>query len=132
MIKGEIHNKLIISMNIFDSNKANFEGGAIKWNMVEPLIYKDNIFINNSAIYGDNNAAFPYKIEIEYFYQNEVICFSESYNCYVRINNIASGSDFPNGFNFLIKDIYNETYSSIIDGLIYIIYCLINLYMLFI
>ena len=109
--------------NIFERNSAKFEGGVIKWIENEPLIYENNIFINNSAIYGDINAAFPFRIIMGYSQYSKEICHSNQYkNCYIQIENIASGSPLNISFVFSIKDIYNKTITSLNDGFLYNIF----------
>ena len=107
---------MIIDGNKFYNNQANSEGGVIKWNVVEPNISINNTFINNSAKYGDINAAFPFRIEMEYLPNYEVICLNQTYNCYNIFNGISSGSFLNFSLVFTIKDIYNVTVSSLNEG----------------
>jgi len=52
---------ILISSNIFNSNVAFTEGGAVKWNDENPT-FIDNTFLNNSALYGADIASFPIRI----------------------------------------------------------------------
>ena len=42
---------------IFHSNLAQFDGGAIKWNMYEPYFENLTFFNNSASVYGNNVAA---------------------------------------------------------------------------
>ena len=88
----------------------------IKWNDVEPIIYNNNTFINNTAKYGNINAAFPFRIEMEYLPNREIICYNGSDNCYISLKDISSGSLLNFSLVFSIKDIYNKTSSSVNEG----------------
>ena len=110
---------LILSGNSFENNHANHEGGAIKWKEIEPTINNDNIFKNNSAFYGDIDAAFPFRIEMEFSKENEILCIEPNKSCYVSFRNIVSGSQLNFSTVFSIKDIYNQTISSLNDEFIY-------------
>lgn len=48
---------LTIEVTEFTDNVAELEGGAIKWNLNEPIFNQGIKFINNSAIYGDDIAS---------------------------------------------------------------------------
>lgn len=55
-----------ISDSTFSSNSATFEGGAIKWTYnVNTITQTNNQFTSNSAIYGENLAAFGSVLTIE-------------------------------------------------------------------
>ena len=108
--------KLLLMGNTFDNNMAYSEGGAIKWNEVEPIIDSDNIFTNNSASYGPINAGFPFRIEMEFTSLSQTICLNESNSCYPQIMDISSGSSLNFTLSFLIKDIYNTTVTSLDSG----------------
>ena len=113
---------MVFQKNLFVNNYAKFEGGTIKWKEIEPVINNDNIFLNNKAIYGDINAAFPYRIEMEYSKESEIVCLQPLKNCYVTLPNLASGSQLNFSIVFSIKDIYNETCRSFNEGLIRVDY----------
>lgn len=99
--------------NTFTNNHAFSEGGAIKWKEVEPFLWDNNNFINNSAIYGNNDAAFPFRIEMEINNSKEQICFNQSKDCISIISNVGSGSPLNISFKFIVKDIYNQTIESL-------------------
>ena len=48
-----------VSNNTFTINRANNSGGAIKWNDVRPYNLSNNIFVDNSALYGNDIASYP-------------------------------------------------------------------------
>ena len=108
---------MFLKKNSFINNTAHLEGGAFKWKEIEPNISDDNIFIDNKADYGQINAAFPFRIEMEFNNQYEIICLNNNNShCYNRFTNIASGSPINFTITFTIKDIYNVTCSSLNDG----------------
>lgn len=49
--------------NSFISNSARLQGGAIHWSALTPNM-KNNLFLNNSAVYGNNFASFIQKIDL--------------------------------------------------------------------
>jgi hypothetical protein len=52
----------------FIENEANFDGGAFKWYGITPKFFEyHNTFINNSAIYGPDNASFASRLQIEIY-----------------------------------------------------------------
>lgn len=111
------NHSLTLIGNIFKENIAHLEGAAIKWEGIEPVIYSNNSFINNTALYGDINAAFPFKIFLEENLQQKSVCINESLdNCYIQISNISSGENLEISINFMVKDIYNKTIVSLKDG----------------
>lgn len=105
----------MISNNEFLNNIAYSEGGVIKWINWEPIIENNNNFINNTAIYGNINATFPFKIDIEYDSKLK-ICPNNSNFCYFKIGNLASGANLNFHLSFSIKDIYNRTILSLNHG----------------
>ena len=109
--------ELFLTGNLFENNLANFEGGALKWKEIEPIIDKNNIFLNNRAIYGEINAAFPFRIDMEFSKESEIVCVEPSKSCYKTFANIASGSLLNFSLAFSIKDIYNATCNSLNEGL---------------
>ena len=118
-MKDSLQKILILDQNLFQNNYAVKEGGAIKFNEIEPFGYLNNSYINNSAIYGINIAAFPFRILFQNS-QKKTICKNDStLNCYETLPNIASGSELQFPLEFILKDIYNHTYSSINDGSIF-------------
>lgn len=101
---------LYLFNNSFVGNKAEIEGGAIKWIEIEPIGLNTNFYQDNTAIYGNDIASFPVKIEMENSFANYT-CFNNSTNCYFSILNIASGSHLNFSLNFTIKDYYNQVYT---------------------
>lgn len=108
---------LKLTNNYFNSNEAITEGGAIKWIEVEPIIdYSNNLFLNNSAQYGPINAGFPFRIEMGYSDIQTTICRNESGSCYKQLPDLSSGAVLNISLLFSIKDIYNNTVSSVNSG----------------
>ena len=108
---------MLLTNNVFNSNQAYSEGGAIKWIEVEPVIPKSNIFYNNSALYGPINAAFPFRIELEYNLFSINVCLNGSLTyCYPQISDLSSGSALNISLFFTIKDKYNVTVTSLNSG----------------
>lgn len=108
---------MILNQNVFRNNYAVKEGGAIKFKEIEPVGWLNNTYVNNSAIYGKNIAAFPFKIFMKNN-QKQPICknnYSKT-NCYDTLPEIASGSELQFSIEFVMKDIYNVTYSSLNNG----------------
>lgn len=98
---------------MFVGNIAESEGGVIKWTGVEPYL-ENNTFFNNSAVYGDIIASFPYRIYMSSSSYVKTICkMNSSERCYQTFPNITSGSLLNFSLEFLLKDIYNQTCSSI-------------------
>ena len=108
---------LILIQNVFENNLAKIEGGAIKWQEIEP-VFQNNTFTNNSAIYGSEIAAFPFKIEFEgeLTSTNETICLNPPSNCYISLLDLPSGSMINFPLVFTIKDIYNKTLLNLNEG----------------
>lgn len=57
---------VIINDNTFLNNMAFQEGGAIKW-IGETPTFSNNVFFNNSAIYGANIASFPIRMTLRIY-----------------------------------------------------------------
>ena len=104
--------------NKFIDNLAINEGGVIKWNEIKPIIYENNSFINNTALYGNISAAFPFRLEMQTSENSQILCRNVNYNCYISLMNIASGSLLNFSLDFAMKDIDNEIYGSLNDGLL--------------
>ena len=49
--------------NVFTRNRAEVNGGAIKWNDIMPRFLTSNQFTENVALYGNDIASFPVKIQ---------------------------------------------------------------------
>ncbi|CDW74167.1 UNKNOWN [Stylonychia lemnae] len=63
-------------INMFKSNDALIQGGAIYWNSLEPIYNNSNLnFINNSAKYGDNMACYAQNLGSlsKYQYKEQMI-----------------------------------------------------------
>lgn len=108
--------KMKIENNTFANNKAMIEGGAIKWNDEMPL-FLNNIFFNNSAIYGENIASFPIRIIAKLynssdpnvtirFPQKDDILYPNNYSN--TLQNISSGNTIPYILQFQILDVYGK------------------------
>lgn len=106
----------IIEYNTFLSNTALVEGGAIKFNTQTPD-FSNNIFINNTAEYGENIAAFPCRIVLNVYNKTKSIFNdnkgvwiydSSNYNHPFFMGNISSGYEIPYILEFIIMDQYNQ------------------------
>ncbi|TNV87766.1 hypothetical protein FGO68_gene11233 [Halteria grandinella] len=53
-----------IQDNKFELNIANSNGGAIYYDLYAPVGLKDNIFLSNKGLYGDNYASYPYMLKL--------------------------------------------------------------------
>ena len=106
-----------ISNNTFSNNKAIIEGGAIKWNDEMPL-FSDNLFFNNSAIYGENIASFPIRIIIKLynssdsnlnitFPKNDEILWQNNLSN-IFLQNISSGNIIPYILQSQVLDVYGK------------------------
>lgn len=95
--------------NVFKHNFAEKDGGAIKWIEKEPFLDKTNIFENNTALYGNNLASFPFRIILEGANNSSYQCNSKINFCFFSFKNIVSGALFDLQLDFLLKDIYNQT-----------------------
>ena len=112
---------MTMKMNIFDNtffnNTALKEGGAIKWNDEEPFLV-NNVFWNNSAIYGENIACFPIRIianlynssdpnvTIKFPQNDEILWSTNSTN--ISLKHISSGNIIPYIIQFQILDVYGK------------------------
>lgn len=108
----------ILENNTFLSNNAFIEGGAIKFNTQTPY-FSNNIFINNTAEYGGNIAAFPCKIVLKAYNKTKSIFNDDKgallydssdsdYNDQFFMRNISSGYEIPFILEFNIMDQYNQ------------------------
>ena len=113
----EPNNTFVYERNQFISNKAIEEGGAIKWGGVIPNS-SENIFINNTAIYGGDIAAYPMKIGLEINITSEdgycdVSSFDENSLFYSNLACVSSG----NVGNFVLTIKILDIYSNIVNDL---------------
>ena len=83
-------------MTIIDStfiaNRAIRQGGALNYNYVRPS-FRNNLYQNNSALYGVNIASYPVKIKLVNSTQDEV-----------HLNNVGSGITYPQTLNLGLYD----------------------------
>ena len=109
--------KMNIVNNTFSNNTATIEGGALKWNDEMPIIL-NNIFLNNSAIYGANIACFPIRIIAKLynssdpnititFPKNDEVLWPNN-NTNNTLQNISSGNTIPYTLQFMILDVYEK------------------------
>lgn len=85
----------------------------MKWREIHPIFSHYNIFTNNYAPYGPINAAFPFRIILEYEPNQNIICLNRLNQCYIQIPNVGSGNILDLRLRFAIKDIFNETITSL-------------------
>jgi hypothetical protein len=49
--------------NSFIKNSAGNAGGAIYYDLYSPIGLENNLFINNTAYYGDSIGSYPFKLD---------------------------------------------------------------------
>ena len=111
----ESANKLNIAImqnNTFNSNNAISEGGAIKWNFEMPII-ENNIFFNNSALYGNDIAAYPIRMTVNLKSDNGSYILSSFGSQIPIINNVTSGNYFPYNISIGLLDHYGQIVKSL-------------------
>ena len=102
----KFNNSLNISKSQFKLNYAGIEGGAIKYTKYIQLYIENNIFMNNTASYGNNLASYISKAVIV-----DIIKFENWINDY---NNILYRKYYCNYLDFYdnnLCDQSNESYS---------------------
>ena len=107
--------KTSLQLNLFSFNKANIEGGAIKWSQNMPNII-DNKYENNQAQYGSEIAAFPLRLIVNIHNEttftdidnNSSLLFDGSDNKTILLENISSGNSFPYVIVAKTLDIYGN------------------------
>lgn len=111
---------ILIYNNTFEENEAEIQGGAIKWDESLPEINKKtNIYINNKALYGEDVASYPIRLQLIYSILNQNLSstvfnyFEQVYDSLknkstLEIMNISSGNDFHCSFNFFLLDYYGN------------------------
>ena len=108
-------NVIEIRNNTFTSNLAFSEGGAIKWIDEMPQIDQNNVFINNSALYGNDIAAFPIRMEVFLINGNETFSLSE-FGILPLIVNVSSGNLFPFNISINLRDCYDQIVTHLTDS----------------
>ncbi|CAG9321392.1 unnamed protein product [Blepharisma stoltei] len=96
-----------VSSNIFNKNRAENNGGAINWNDVRPIL-ENNIFISNSAIYGDNISSYAVKmISLDNTYNGNQ---TENHHLMrnLELKDIASGQQVNQPLAFALVDHYDQ------------------------
>lgn len=53
---------MVMMSNRFINNVASKQGGAINWKYKQPVVYNNNIFMNNVAPYGSNISSYPTRL----------------------------------------------------------------------
>lgn len=101
---------LILKGNNFLHNTASDQGGALKWEGLINLENIDNFYLGNSAIYGNDVAAYPTKIKMTILYKNRNICqYSEDNSSnFSNIYCVSSGNPIDYTLKFEIQDIYSN------------------------
>jgi hypothetical protein len=85
-----------ISNNTFTNNQATSRGGAIYYNMNRPQ-FSDNVYSNNSALYGQDVASYAVRIV------NEV----DDSNI-INLNDVGSGIQYTKGIELSLVDYDNQ------------------------
>ena len=107
--------------NIFISNEASEEGGAIKWSSSKPFIDISNIFVENTAQYGDDLASFPIKLRLIVYTDktmSSLVFDSNSLNESLILNNVSSGNPIQYVLLVQMVDVY-ENIVTINEGYIF-------------
>lgn len=102
---------VLVRSNNFLSNTAEMEGGAIKWSENKPFIEDDNLFKNNSALYGNDIASYPIRLMVQTFNKTdskENRSLSPFTTDMVTLQNIVSGVEIPYGLKITILDFYDK------------------------
>ena len=108
-----------ISGSEFLSNKATYDGGAIKIYDVIPIIEINNKFYNNSASYGNNLACYPTKYGLTVLSSDEK---QTLYNSSTQNETLFLILDQMPGYNlnvslyFNVMDPFNQTVSTLKDA----------------
>ena len=98
--------------NNFINNIGYSEGGAITWTYNEPNYVSTNIFEFNQAVYGNDIATLPIKINLKVISEeNENLLGMEENN--MNYINVSSGSEINGNFVFEILDIYDNIVTTI-------------------
>lgn len=110
--------------NIFEENTAKLEGGAIK-RKARNIKKISNTFINNSAVYGPDEASIPVRIMLKVYKKQEANHATKDekpiYSSYfnserLRLTDLNSGDDLNLTFYFYVVDYYNETVATLDGG----------------
>lgn len=113
--------KIILENNIFYNNFADLEGGAIKWSSLCPNIGKYNIFSSNNALYGNDFASFPIRMNMLFLDHEKNISISnikekEPKTNFPLINNISSGNIFAFNISIELIDHYGKVVKTLNDN----------------
>jgi len=108
--------EILIDNNIFDSNFAQTEGGAIKWMNIMPLITEKNVYYNNVAQYGANIAAYPIRLIVDIHNKTTFVNANNLSSLLLNgsdenirvLDNVNSGTEFPYVIVTKIIDIYGN------------------------
>lgn len=101
----------LVRNNKFMTNIAKIEGGAIKWSENKPIIEEDNVFINNSAIYGKDIASYPIRMIVEFYNKtnsDKDVSATKFTNNNLVLENIVTGVEIPYDLTIKIVDSYNK------------------------
>ena len=104
-----IYTYLLLTSNSFISNLASKDGGAIKWTYCEPYLFGFNKFLSNAAVYGNDIASFPIRIELKILENDGTNIFdSMSSNQFPKIENLSSGNNINYTLVFEFIDLYHN------------------------
>ena len=87
----------VLKSNVFESNIATVQGAGIYYNMYRPVM-NELRFSNNSAVYGNEIASYPYNIIFTKTQQNRV-----------EIDSVGSGISTGESYEVRIVDYDNQT-----------------------
>jgi hypothetical protein len=101
---------LNIVMNSFKYNLADRNGGAISWKHFQPII-QDNLFINNTAQYGNDIASFPLRVVLIDNYNSSLFIINSTNFATEKFNLVAPGQAAPS-IHLALVDISNQIVST--------------------
>ncbi|CAG9325672.1 unnamed protein product [Blepharisma stoltei] len=96
--------------NMFYSNLAGVEGGAIKWDGTRPVIDSSNIWYNNSAEYGNDIASYPVTMQMATPFSGRYLAdkYIDGIPIVGTIINVAPGQVFPQSLKIELRDQYGN------------------------
>ena len=103
-----IYTYLLLTSNSFISNLASKDGGAIKWTYCEPYLFGFNKFLSNAAVYGNDIASFPIRVELKILDENGTNVFDSMSSKFPIFENLASGNNINYTLILKFVDLYHN------------------------
>lgn len=104
--------KLSINNTNFTKNKAARDGGAIKWMNTQPC-YHQVIFKENKAIYGDDVASIPIRMNLTIYDMKAGSYLTINRTSIPEIENVISGNNLHYRIEIKFLDFNNLVVSSL-------------------